>query len=115
VNQVTIDKMQLQERIMANHAKHREMYERAIEGYRKTVIGWFNEQVDRAKAGAGFETAFAMPKPVDHTADYEQILDMLQMSVEVEITLSHQEFAQYVRDDWGWKREFIATSSNYMQ
>jgi hypothetical protein len=111
---VRIDKDALRERVQANRDQHRELYEKAIEGYRKTVIDWFNDQVDRAKAGKSYETYFSMPKPEDHTDDYDRVLDMLDMSIESNFELSQQEFAQYVRDDWGWKREFTATSSNYV-
>jgi hypothetical protein len=43
-----------------------------------------------------------------HRDEFEKGLDlyMLEMSVESEIELTAQEFAQYVRDDWGWKRQF---------
>lgn len=34
---------------------------------------------------------------------------MLAMSVEDQIELTSQEFAQYVRDDWAWKRQFTDT------
>lgn len=112
---VRINKERLRDRVQENRDNHRAVYEQAIEGYRKTVIDWFNKQVDRAKADYEYETYFSMPKPEDHTDDYDRVLDMLRMSEDNTITLTQSEFAQYVRDDWGWKREFTATSSNYIR
>lgn len=115
MHQVKVKKRDLQSRIQNNRDNHREVYERAIEGYRRTVIDWFNENVDKAKAGKAFETFFSLPKPEDHTRDYDRVLDMLMMSTDEEIMLSSSEFAQYVRDDWGWKQEFSTTSANYVR
>ena len=114
MREVKIDKGKLQFRVQENRDKHREVYERAMEGYRQEVLKWFGIQMENAMADAGFETAFYMPRPEDHTEDYDRVLDMLTMSEDTVITLTSSEFAQYVRDDWGWKRDFMATSSNYI-
>jgi hypothetical protein len=112
---VRTNKNELRLRVQTNRDGHRAEYEKAIEGYRKTVIEWFNEQINKAKSGKAYETYFSMPKPEDHTKDYDQILDMIDMEEEDVITLTNQEFRQYVRDEWGWMQEFKATSANYVR
>lgn len=115
MNEVKVDKAALTERVQTNRDKHRDLYEKAIEGYRETVIAWFNKNIDRAKAGKAFETYFRLDKPEDHTADYDRVLDMLSMSLDGEITLQAHEFDQYVRDNWGWSGKFSQTSSAYIK
>lgn len=114
MKEVTINKDELRKRVEKNLSEHRDTYERAFEGYAKAAIRFFEVELDRARAGRQFNTFFGEPMPQDHTADYEAVLDMIDMEVSNEITLTSGEFRQYVRDDWGWKKDFIATSSNYL-
>lgn len=110
---VKVSKSELRERIQTNRDAHRAVYDKAMDGYRKAVVAFFETQLKRAQDGKQFVTYFREACPSDHTADYDNVLDMLDMSVDGEISLSQQEFRQYVRDDWGWKQEFTATASNY--
>ncbi len=51
--------------------------------------------------------------PTSHARSYEQVIRMLEMSVEDTITLPSDQFACYVMDDWGWKTEFEGTRNFY--
>jgi hypothetical protein len=114
MREVTMKKSDLLARVEENREGHREVYEKAMDGYTKAAVAFFQEQLERAKDGNTFVTYFGEPMPEDHTDDYDNVLDMLDMEVGDQITLSNAEFRQYVRDDWGWKQTFIATSSNYI-
>ena len=61
------------------------------------------------KAGRSINLA----EPVDHTADYDRILAMLEMSVDDTISLSAQEFNQYVLDNWELSRLASYTNQSY--
>lgn len=111
---VSMEKTRLRERVQENRDKHRQVYEKAMKGYTRAAIGFFEEQLARAVEGKQFQSAFLEPMPTDHTDDYDAALDMLDMSVDDVITLGEREFKQYVRDEWGWKREFVATSMGYI-
>lgn len=114
MKEVRIAKDALKARVQQNRRGHRVEYEAAIEGYRTTVLEWLSTQIDKAKAGhRDIEVYFSMPKPEDHTADYDNVLDMLAMSEDTTIVLSNQEFRCYVRDEWGWQPETKAIFSNY--
>lgn len=114
MREVTINKNELRERVQQNRNKHRALYEEAREGYYKQVEKFFKEQLKRVRAGEDFVSYFNDPVPEDHTDDYDNVLDMLDMALGANITLSNQEFRQYVRDDWGWKTTFTATTSTYL-
>lgn len=51
--------------------------------------------------------------PSEHSKSYEQVIRMLEMSVDETITLASDQFACYVMDDWGWKAEFEGTRAIY--
>jgi hypothetical protein len=110
-----IKKEQLIEGVRQNRDAHRSVYESAMAGYRNAATQFFTEQLERALQSRPFMTMFTEPMPEDHTEDYDVMLDGWTMTEDDEIELSVQEFRQYVRDEWGWKREFTATASNYLR
>jgi hypothetical protein len=115
LNNLTYPKDQLAERITTNRDAHREVYEQAMSGYRRAARDFFEEQLTRAERGRPFVTYFNEPIPEDHTADYDALLDQLELTPEDQVTLSTNEFRQYVRDEWGWKKEFMTTAENYLR
>lgn len=52
-------------------------------------------------------------RPENHVEDYDEIIERLEFSMDDEINLTHGDFNRYVRDKWGWKGDFIATSNMY--
>lgn len=113
MQQVKVNTQELITKVQANRDAHRGLYEEAMEGYKNAVMAWLLLQIDYAKANAPFETYFNEARPEDHTDDYDNVLDMLKMTVDKEVVLNQHEFRQYVRDDWGWKNEFLATATSY--
>ena len=65
------------------------------------------------KAGRSISRSINLAEPVDHTADYDRILAMLEMSVDDTISLSAQEFNQYVLDNWELSRLASYTNQSY--
>ena len=113
MTEVTVKVEDLRAKVQANRDAHREVFERADAGWKQAALDWFNVQAERAVAGEEFAVWFNETRPEDHTADYDTVLDMLDMEVGEEVTLTMQEFRQYARDDWGWKKDWTATASNY--
>ena len=117
LNTVRISKDELIERLKENRAKHRAEFEEGIEAYRAAVIKELEDQLERALKGQDIQRFSLLQQPEDHTSDYDHALDLLEMSLDEEIELTADDFARYVRDDWGWKKQFassIQTSNNYL-
>lgn len=108
-----VKKDELLERIRANRATHRQIFEEAIEGYRTAAVQALNEKIDEVKSGRIVSILVKLPVPEDHTDEYDRVIDMLEMDQRDEIELDEYTFAQYVRDDWGWKDHFVTTNSRY--
>jgi hypothetical protein len=107
---VIVQRGKLLERLGENREKHRAIFESALEGYRSRAIVELDAMLEDAKAGRQIRRMVSLIEPEDHTEDYDRVIDMLEMSVNDEIEISAQEFAQYVRDDWAWKRAFYAST-----
>jgi len=67
----------------------------------------------RLKKGKTVDQYINLPVPVDHTLEYDRVIKMIELDTREEITLNENEFAQFVMDDWQWKREWVGTVSNY--
>lgn len=110
---VRIRRKDLLEKLEYNRDGHRAVFEEAIEGYHQAVIKALQDALRDAKAGKKYRPEIFLPEPADHTSDYDRAIAMLKMSLDEELVLSNVEFAQYALDDWGWKRDFIATANTY--
>jgi hypothetical protein len=116
MRQIKVNKATLLEIIKKNGAEHRETFLEAQKTYREVAIKALDEQLSAAREGKPFElvTLMRLEAPQDHTADYERSIQMLEMSVDIEIIVSEQEFQQYVQDVWGWSRDWASNSMNYV-
>jgi len=113
MGEVTVEREALLARIKENRAKHRDVFLKAIERYREAVIRELEASLAAAREGKRIRTSISLIEPMDHTREYDQVIDMLGMSVEKNITLSQREFSQYARDEWQWKEQFSNTANSY--
>lgn len=112
--EVTVPKTELRKIIAKNRDKHRAMFEKAVEVYRKKLIAWHEEEVKRLLKGDTDHRMWRGPVPEDHTDDYDTVLMMLDMEVGETLTLQQHEFHNYVRDQWGWSGSFAANTASYL-
>lgn len=110
---VTVRKHDLLAALVANRAAHRAEFEKALTGYRDRSIKLLEEHIERIRKGKLEKVLVALPMPEDHTDDYDRTIMQMEWTVQDEIELTSRQFDQYVRDQWGWKAEFAATSSMY--
>jgi hypothetical protein len=114
LNEIKVSKDQLLEVVRTNRDKHRQVFEAALEGYHQAAAKWLGEKLDEAKKGnLRDQLVFREPVPTDHTADYDRVIRMLEMALGDTIKVPEHEFSMFVMDEWGWKREWMATASNY--
>lgn len=111
---VTVKRNELLQTVKENRDEHRAVFEKAQEGYRAKAIELLDQRLEEARQGGQIDTSFSLPVPQDHTADYDRVIKMLEMSVDEQIELDEDYFAQYIMDDWSWKRQFVTTNAFYM-
>jgi hypothetical protein len=110
---VTVRKADLIEKITANREAHRAIFLEAVDGYRGLAEEMLQKHLAEVRSGQMKVVRVVLDAPVDHTRDYDRVLAMLGMSVDDQITLAQSDFAQYVLDDWSWKRQFLTSNSTY--
>ena len=86
---------------------------KAQEGYRKAVIKELDRMLQDARDNKNIQLHVMLTAPEDHTEDYNQVIQMLEWSIDEEVELVRSDFVRYVMDDWGWKQDFLENSSSY--
>lgn len=110
---ITISKEKLLEKLKQNRKNHRAIFEDALQGWEHQVFTALQKAVEDAKSGIRYETFINLPRPKDHTCDYDEVIDRVEWHEEKLIDLELHEFNQFVRDDWSWMPDFNASSASY--
>lgn len=111
---VKVNKVDLLKILKDNRAKHAEAYTLAKSGYLKVVKAELKEWIDRLKKEGPVQVYVQNGQPPeDHTEDYDDAIGMLELATDTEIVLDQDSYRQYVKDEWGWKRQWAAANSAY--
>ena len=110
---VKISKDKLLKKLKKNRDNHRKTFEKALEGWKQRVLKELDKALKDAKSGRRFVTSFELPQPADHTADYDAVIEQIDWNEEEFIFLDFYQFNQFVRDDWGWKNDFMSVAERY--
>lgn len=116
MKEIKVNKAKLIETLKHNRAEHRGLFLEAQTKYRAVAIYSLDLQLKKARDGSSFELSSltSLQAPEDHTNEYDRSLQMLEMSVDDEIVITTQEFANYVQDIWSWSRNWGASNLRYV-
>lgn len=109
----TVRKEALLAILQENRDKHRAVFEAALEGYREQCVVILRDKIAALSDGRSPTLQIMMSRPEDHTRDYDRVIKMLELSISETFEMDEQMFAQYVMDDWRWKRDWLRMSSRY--
>jgi DNA segregation ATPase FtsK/SpoIIIE-like protein len=114
---VTVNRDDLVERITKAREEHKVMYERALAGWIKKMQEASKAVIARVEKNdlKAFPKEFKslMQMPSLHLDDYDQALEMLEMSVNSTIELGPEDFDQLVLGNWSWREDWENTNSLY--
>ena len=111
---VLISKDKLLVKVKKNRDLHRETFESALKGWEKRVLEELKKAIEDAKKGLEFRTYFNLPQPTDHTPEYDAVIEQIEWSETDQIELDFHQFNQFIRDDWGWKQDFLSNTAMYV-
>ena len=114
MNTIFIDKAKLLVKLKENRERHREKFLKAQEGYRAEVIEQLDKALKDTREGRKICTHFRLEAPQDQTPDYDRAIEMLDWSLDDKIELTSDDFRQYVRDEWHWKRDWGVSNAMYL-
>jgi hypothetical protein len=112
---VNVSRLTLLSSLRSNLEKHKHDYTEAVINYRlalqadlTTALVQANDPNSRLDK---IRVDFSHPQ--SYASQYQQVIDMLEYSVDETINLDSQAFRAYVKDEWSWKGSFELISSTY--
>ena len=114
---VNVKRSELLEILKKNREQHKLDYAEAVEGYRGAKIKALEDALEKVKTEEKPEKTslnVSLNKPITYVSEYTEVIDMLEMSVDEIINLDSDSFQAYIKDNWSWKRSFMASNSTYM-
>lgn len=115
IGDVTVSKDDLLRIVNKNRAEHRTTFDAALVKFREKAIVELDAIIAELKAGQfPKHLASRLPRPEEHTADYDRAIRMLTMHTEATIALSEEAYARLVDDDWGWRDAFLSNTHSYI-
>ncbi len=78
----------------------------------KTLKSLFNfSNSNWGGVSVSFGSAWVPSYPTEYLEDYDRAINKLEFSVADKVSLSAQDFDAYVRNNWSWRKSFIASNS----
>lgn len=114
MRKVTINQNELLVILRVNRDIHEADYKDAYAGYLETCVEALEEMLKEFKDGERETVQWTEFPPQSQVKDYDRVIRMLELSVDNEIELTADEFANFVQDDWHWKDNWTITNSNYI-
>lgn len=114
MDEITVKKVDLLKKLKENRTSHRADFELALEGWYQTGLKELERLVKEAKANKQVNFFLSLPRPEDHTTDYDRAIEMLEMDIDTEVILDEHEFRTFVQDDWGWKKAWNTSNFGYV-
>lgn len=113
MEEITVNKAQLIEKMKANREKHHDIVVEAQEGFRAKVMDRLDEMLKLAASGQPIDINVGLRMPEDHTDDYDTVIGMLELDTGDEVEIDMAQYKMWVQDDWGWQRSFTTTNAFY--
>lgn len=112
-NQLTvkIKKEDLLKSIKANRDKHALEYDKAKNGFRKLLEKELRGKLNAIVESKNVKLAFKSVKPISHLKEYDDVIGMLELSTDTEFEINHQQYKQYVKNEWEWERMWYASNA----
>lgn len=110
---VEVSKSELRTIVLKNRDNHRQVFETAMEAFKKAARARLEEHLAILEKGQTPPLQLGLVVPEDHTVDYDTVLEMLDMEVNPTVELQWDEFRNYVQDEWGWTDRFSASTAAY--
>ena len=98
-DEVVVNKGELLSVLRHNRAGHREVFLKAQEGFRDRAIAELDRSLADARAGRDVRLIVHLPKPEDHTEDYDREIRMLEMHTEPTVKIRAPLFVIHGRND----------------
>jgi hypothetical protein len=111
---IKVNKNELLASLKSNREKHASDYQKAKAGFIKLLDKELEKKLQNLRDGKKIELSFDNKKPESYLKEYDDVIGMLELSVDNELTLNHQQYKQYVQNEWDWTRTWSTSNVAYL-
>ena len=111
---VRVEKQNLLDTLKSNKIKHYKDYQKAKKGFITLLRKELKDMLEDLDNGHSVELRFDNTKPQSFINDYDEVIEMLEMSVDTQLEVTHEQFKKWVKDDWDWKSGWSSSNSIYL-
>jgi nitrate reductase assembly molybdenum cofactor insertion protein NarJ len=111
--EILMKKAQLIAAIKQNKAVHIKAYAKAIIAYKKEALKQLAEQTKAAKEGK-LTIFLNLTSPVSLVEHYDELVEMFEIDVREELTLTQQEYNEYYKDKTENTRHAMMSNQMYL-
>jgi hypothetical protein len=115
MNNVTIKKSILLEKLKRNRSVHLEKYKTACVGFKISALNAYTKAIKDLKKNGKVEANFySLREPMSHVQEYDTVINMLEFSTDDVFVLTRREFENYIEDNWAWTEAFRVENAGYV-
>lgn len=111
---ITVEKSKLLDALRLNRDEHINIFDKAVEVYRRKVIEELERSLADARAGRKVSRMIMLPEPENHTADFDTAIKMLEWEQAAVIEIDRRDFMKYVENRWEWAASFAGNTASYL-
>lgn len=110
---ISVSRIELLATLNKNLTRHMQIYNEALETYKKETIKHLLRLLKDVRAGKNIPREIQTTRPYSRRDDYTSAISMLEMSKTDTIELSAHDFACFIEDKWEWRRDFLSDNCAY--
>jgi hypothetical protein len=117
MREIKVDKEKTVAILIENREKHFVAQKKAMDGWKKQVVERLRATQTKIRNDEDIDDIgiiFSdLAKPVNVLQEYDDAIEMFEMDTRDEITLTEEEFKQFIKDRWVWKANWSHSNSKY--
>jgi hypothetical protein len=113
---VNVKRVELLEALKKNLEIHRAEYKEALVDFKTRLL----EDLEAGAKHVADTTPAELAKfsvrinfPQNHEKDFEEVIEMLELSVDEHINLDSESFKAYFKNEWSWTHTFELMNASY--
>ncbi len=110
---LTFPREEVLNRLAKNLKLHRVIIAEAEKGYREQALKALKKRMGQLEEGRNVHLSFDLRSPQSHVSTYETMIAMLSDAKDELITLTADQHACLMRDQWDWSGDFIDNAAQY--
>ena len=113
MEKVNVTKEDLIAKLKENRDIHEKDYNDAVGGYRMLAEKELKKKLKTVKAGEKFDLRFNLSEPQSFVKDYEDAIGMLEISTDLTISITMEEYLKSYKNEWEWSRSWKTSYAPY--